>query len=103
MRGALKKFIVLAVLLCFIIGVFLSESFFVIYSNHEHDHNGIDGNCAVCAQLQNCDNLIKQIKISGDNIVFAFVNLFVVTAFFCCVLFLFKSDTLLKLKIRMNN
>jgi len=98
-----KRIIVLAFLLCFIAGIFLSESFLVIHANHQHDHNGIDGNCAACAQIQNYDNIIKQIKTSGDATAFMFVNLFAAIAFLYCVSFLFESNTLFKLKIKLNN
>ena len=103
-RQASKIIIVLAVLLCLITiaGFFLSEMYFLTHANHEHDHNGVGGGCATCAQIQNTENFLKQFGMSAGGASFASIYLFGAISFLCCISFLFGCQTPVKLKIKMN-
>ena len=55
------RIIALAFLVCFLIVSVLSSAFIFTHAEHAHDHNGVDGSCATCAQLQSAENILKQL------------------------------------------
>ena len=102
-RQPSKRIIAIAFLLCFVVGFFLSGIFFLTHVNHEHDHNGVDGSCDTCAQIQASENLIKQFGIFAVSLAFAVIILSAAIAVLFAISFLFGVQSPVKLKIRMNN
>jgi len=102
-KNTLKQTIVVTLLVCLIIVFLLSEAFVLLHSDHNHDHDGIGGSCAVCVQISSLENLLKQLSLSVDGVVFALINLFVALIILFCAASLIKSQTPVKLKIQMNN
>jgi len=99
----MRKGIALALLVCFILVSLLSATFIGAHSRHEHGHNGANGSCLVCAQIQNANNLLRQIFSAVSSTPLAYINLFFAAAFLCSVLPFHQVKTLVKLKIQMNN
>ena len=98
-----KRLIVLVVLLCFIVVSILSEVFILTHADHEHDHDGAHGSCAVCAQIQSAESLLKRLGTFAISAVFLFGGLLaaiaVMRSAFCAIILLSP----VALKIRMNN
>jgi len=87
----------------FIMTFLLSDICATVRMNHEHDLNGIGGNCAVCAHIQNAENLLKQIAIAAKSILSAIVGLISSVALLYVFSSVFESSTLVHLRIRMND
>ena len=102
-KRSVKKIITLALLVCFLLLAIFSEAFILSHAAHEHDHNGIDGGCAVCALLHNTENLFRQFGIAAAVILVWFTALLSGTAFLSFVFSLLFVNTPVKLKIRFNN
>ena len=102
-KNALKRAIAVTLLVCFIIVFLFSEAFVLLHSDHNHDHDGIGDICAVCVQISSFENMLKQLSLSVGGIIFTLINLFVVLIILGCAASLTKSQTLVKLKIQMNN
>jgi len=98
-----KRFIAIAILLCFFIVFFISEAYILTHAEHEHDHDGIDGNCAVCAYIQNAENFLRLIKSAVKNISLIVVGLFLSASSLYSVFRFAKFLTPIKLKVRMND
>ncbi|SHJ41159.1 hypothetical protein SAMN02745176_03490 [Lutispora thermophila DSM 19022] len=102
-KALMIKNIALAICVCFIVTSFLSTAFILTHSNHQHDHEGPNGTCAMCIHLTIAKNLLKQIFTAT------------VTNLFSLVLCLFISYclkpntqyiglfTLVSLKVRLDN
>jgi hypothetical protein len=50
---------------CFVLALVLSSAFIVTHSSHEHDSDGVDGGCAVCAHIVAAENLLKAVTVSA--------------------------------------
>lgn len=97
-----RNTITLVFLLFFISAMLISPLFILIYENHEHDHNGIDGACAICSQLQNAENLLKQLNLSAyenPRLLITAYLLAISLGIYC----LPKFQTLINLKVRLND
>ena len=113
MRGAIKniikneqmqkKYIALALLVCFSIVPLLSTVYIIIHACHEHEHYEIDDDCAVCEHILIAKSLLRQIGAAVKIMAYAFANLFAAVAVLCAVSNFCSSQTLVNLKIRMNN
>ena len=105
MKRASKRVVVLAFLICFIAALFFSNAFVLTHSDHDHDHDGAGGSCATCAHIQSAENLLKlkQIGATAKNIPFAFADLFSATGALCAISYLFRLQTPIDLKVRMND
>lgn len=104
MNNKQKIIITLAFLICFIIVSLLSEAFILTHSNHAHDRNGSHGACATCDQIQNAENLLKQLGTASLVAASFITGLFPVVAI--TQAFSFITTTLITpvtLKIRMIN
>jgi len=102
-RHMKKRLIALAVLLCFLVVSLLSGMFIFTHTDHEHDHNGVHGSCAVCEQINNFENLRKQLSMAASGTSFALLSLFAVVSTIQCIDSRIESSSLVALKIRMNN
>lgn len=102
-KQTIVKFVALTVLICFIVVSLLSGAFILTHADHEHDHNGVSGTCATCAQIQSAENLLKQLGTAVINAASVLAGLF---ASIAIIRSAFSNATLLTpvtLKIRMNN
>ena len=101
-RAAVRR---LALVLCilFIATTALSFAFIITHANHAHDHNGPDGACTTCIAVQSAGNLLKQIAISAVAVAAVLGGLF--TLLYCLKLsyLLRKLNTLISLKVQLNN
>ncbi|MDR1914219.1 MAG: hypothetical protein LBQ68_07055 [Clostridiales bacterium] len=92
--------------LCFLlIATFLISCIYIfVHAEHEHDHNGVEGDCSACMQVANAERLLKKFS----NI--AFGALIMVGIFFLIrrtgnkLAYIFKYVfSLITLKVRLNN
>jgi hypothetical protein len=60
-RTAIRR-IALACLLCFAVVFLLSSAFVCANANHRHDHNGLKGSCATCAQVAAKLDLLRALQ-----------------------------------------
>ena len=97
-----KKIVALAFLICFITVFLLSEAYILTNANHEHNHSGIDGNCAICVQIQNIENILKKIILFANNILLGLIGLIAIIILYA-ILFVIELYTLVNMKIQMNN
>jgi len=101
-RQQAKRVAALALLLCFLMVALLSGAFILTHANHQHDHLGVGGECAVCAQIHSLENQLKQFGAASGGVSFGLAGLFAVTALLCCVS-VTQYATPVRLKIRLNN
>ena len=97
-----KRIAALVFLLCFVTASLLSQAFILAHAHHEHDHLGVGGECAVCAQIQNARDQLKQFGAASVNVSVGLVGLFAVIALLCCAA-ASQFSTPVRLKIRLNN
>ena len=98
-----KKVFALIVLVCFIILSLFSEAFILTHDEHEHGHNGFGGSCALCVQLNNVENLLKQLVMAAAVATLGVISLLTTIAILYTVSSLLGLYTPVKLKIRLNN
>jgi len=98
-----KRLIALAFLLCFIVVSILSEVFILTHADHVHDNAEVDGSCATCAQIQNAENLWKQLGTAVVSAASTLAGLFAVIAMIQPASSGITLPTPVTLKIRMNN
>ena len=97
------RIIALTFLLCFLIVSLLSSAFIFTHAEHEHDHNGVDGSCATCAQLQRTENILKQFSTALAGTLFFIAGLFAAIGTLKVIAVYVFLPTPVTLKIRMNN
>jgi len=97
-----KRIAALAFLMCFVMVSLLSEVFFLTHTSHEHDHLG-GGSCVVCAHIQSAESLLRRFIAVSGGVLFGLVNLFAAIAGLDFISALFRSQTLIALKMRMNS
>ena len=97
-----KRITALVFLLCFIMTALLSEAFILTHANHDHDHLGIGGGCAICAHIQSVEGLRRQFGAASFGVALAWAGLFAVAALLCCIS-AFRFSTPVCLKTRLNN
>jgi len=98
-----NRIIIFAFLVCFIIAFPLFEVYILSFASQEHEHGDIGDTCTTCAQIQDSVNLLKQLVIYASGALSVSIYLVTVTMFFYSVLSLTRLNTLINLKIRMNN
>jgi hypothetical protein len=71
-KRPVKRLIALAVCVLFMAAASLSAAFMITCAHHEHDHNGPDESCAVCAHLASAGDLLKSMSaaVAGAALVF---------------------------------
>jgi len=111
-KQILKSRIALVLLICFVIVFLFSESFIIAHTVHEHDcdpiqergHNkDIDNGCNVCTHIQNVRNILKLIGITAGGASCVLFGLFAALAIYKYIFLQTGFQTLINLKIRMNN
>ncbi|MDR0858300.1 MAG: hypothetical protein LBN97_04645 [Oscillospiraceae bacterium] len=88
---------------CFVAALVLASAFIVVHGNHEHDTNGTDGACAVCACVSAAGNLLKAVSSAAAVCVFAFGAIFAALRLLKSLRLDFAVSTLTSVKIRLNN
>jgi hypothetical protein len=102
-KQTIKSNFVFMFLLCLVAVLLISITYIITHADHEHDHNGIDGDCEVCAKIQTTENLLKSIKMTARGSASLFILLFAATAILFSVSCSIENTTLVGLKIRNNN
>jgi len=95
--------IALAFLTCFLVVSILSGAFILAHANHEHDHNGANGSCAACAQLQNAENILKQFSTALAGALFIISGLYAAIGACKAIPVYVFLPTPVTQKIRINN
>ena len=99
----LNRTVGLAVIMCFVTVLLLSEVYVRASSRHEHDYTGLDGSCAVCAHIQNAQKRLRQLDAAPCGMSAASFNAFSDIVALPAVSFLTSLQTLVSSKIRLNN
>jgi uncharacterized PurR-regulated membrane protein YhhQ (DUF165 family) len=99
-RQAVKRAVALALLLCFVFVVLLSGAFVASHAEHEHNRDGFDNSCTVCALLQSTLNLLKSIAVFIICALLMPVILFTAISRLFIILYYYRSPV--KLNIRIN-
>jgi hypothetical protein len=100
-RRKTARLLAALICVCFIAALLLSSAFIVTHSGHEHDRNGADGGCAVCAHIAAAENLLKTVSVIA--------LIAAVTAFFAARLIRVSTyhtaagGTPIGQKVRLNN
>jgi len=111
-KQALKSRIAFVLLICFVIVFLLSKSFIITRTLHEHDcgpaqersHNkDVYIGCDICARIQKAVNILKLLGIAAACIFFTITGLFVISAIYKSIFLQSGFQTLISLKVRMNN
>jgi len=98
-----KRTAAFALLVCLLAVSFFSASLSVAHISHEHNESGANGCCAICAKIQNAENLFKQLITALGGEVFNASLLFGSAAVLLPITISITAYTPVKLKIRMNN
>lgn len=102
-RQMAKRLAVFVFLLCFIMVSIFSQTFIMAHADHKHDQNGAHGSCAACAEMQNTENMLKQLGVITGGALSVFAAIFAVAIIFKSAHTPIGFQTLANLKIRMNN
>ena len=100
---SVKKLAVLAICVCFTAGTLLSVVFVSSYSIHEHDQNGPDNSCVYCAYLSEVENLLKHLSVALVSAVMVFGVLSAIRFIYISACSHTVFNTLVSLKVRLNN
>jgi len=98
-----KRIIAYAFLICYLFMLLFSGLFVLTHFSHEHDHNGFEGACSACVQLQTIENILKQLGSSEISAVSVICGFFCLTLMLSPVVFDGARLTPVELKIRFNN
>ncbi|QIB68804.1 hypothetical protein Ami103574_05480 [Aminipila butyrica] len=95
--------IALAMCVIFIAVSLFSAAYIITQANHTHDHNGPDGSCVTCAHLALAGNLLRSISAVVVGSAPLWGGLFVVLSI-CKPHYSYgKLNTLVHLKVKLNN
>jgi len=97
------RIIALIFLVCFLVVSILSSAFILTHADHEHDHNGVSGSCATCAQLQSAENILKQFSTALLGVLFSIAGLYAAIVILKAIAVHVSLSTPVALKIKMNN
>ncbi|MDR3310719.1 MAG: hypothetical protein LBS90_05170 [Oscillospiraceae bacterium] len=93
----------LALCVCFAVVFLLSAAFVATHANHEHDHNGADGCCAVCARVAAARSLLCRLSAAAAVAALALGGMFAAFRDPRGDASAADALTLVGLKIRLNN
>ena len=102
-RQSPKRLVALGILLCLVMVSLLSETFILTHANHKHDHFGVGGECAVCAQVQSAENQLKQFGTVISVALLALIGFFAALAILYFAASSIAFQTPVYLKTRLNN
>jgi hypothetical protein len=84
--------------------VFLNSiSYVAAHLNHIHDHDGTGGACAVCVHIAASEKLLKQLSSAYAATAVISVGLFVTLILLKPMRPCLGLNTLISLKVRLNN
>jgi hypothetical protein len=87
----------------FIAALALSSTFILTHANHEHDNNGVNGSCGACAHIVAAENLLKTISTAVAISAFSLGVLYAALLMLKFARFGIAENTLIGLKVRLNN
>ena len=94
--------VALAVLICLVAAFLLSITYIVANAGHDHKHYNTDGECDTCAHIKSAENLFNQLA-SAINIIPVLIALLSFLTVLYKLVYLSKLQTLINLKVQMNN
>jgi len=97
-----QRFIALAFLLCFAVVFLLTETFILSHASHDHEFLVTGGNCNICTQIQTAKKLLRQIGTVVCGVLFSLVSILTIAIILSCFSSLFKIQTQVNLRIRIN-
>ena len=74
-----------------------------VYIAVEANHNCSGEDCAICHQLQVCENLLKSIGLAGFGIVAAAAGAYTLCRVISACTELIRAFTLVSLKVKLSN
>jgi len=98
-----KRIAAFIILLFFIFTSLLSGIYIISHTNHEHDRNASNGGCAVCLQIKEAVHILSQLRLAVVSMFIIIIYLFILVFALGSLLSFFEADSLIKLKVRMNN
>jgi hypothetical protein len=98
-----KRVIALVFLVLFLSVSILLSIFILTHADHEHSNNGVSGNCVICIQLRNSENILRQFSEAFINILLVVYGVIVLAILRKLIAFYVTFDTPVSMKIRMNN
>ena len=101
-RGA-ARIVALALLACFAVVILLAELSVLAHLDHVHDHDGVGGKCITCAYVQNAAGMLKHLGAAACGVALSLAYLLAAMAAMQNAASLLRSQTLVRLKARMNN
>ena len=96
-----RKVAMLLTFVCFFLLIILLRSYIITQANHSHDY--YKHGCSVCINIENAEYFLSQIGIVLKPALILSLLLFLILTMQSSNLGLFQQDSLVKLKIRMNN
>gem|GEM_PF-771204 len=102
-RRRMIRTVALLLLFCVVLFFLLSEAFVFSHVQHTHNHNGIDGNCAICALLHNAEQLLKHYGGIAAHASLGHAGLFMATTAVYFAICLLRFSTPVQKKTRLNN
>ncbi|MDR0904647.1 MAG: hypothetical protein LBN00_00495 [Oscillospiraceae bacterium] len=102
-RPKSARLIAALICVCFVVALVLSSAFIAIHENHEHDNDGADGGCAVCAHIAAAENLLKTVSAAAALSAVALGTMLAALIVLKSVRSGIADNTLISLKVRLNN
>jgi hypothetical protein len=102
-RPKSARLIAALICVCFVVALVLSSAFIAVHANHEHDSDGADGGCAVCAHIAAAENLLKSVSAAAALSAVALGALLAALIVSKSVRSGITDSTLISLKVRLNN
>ena len=100
---SVKRWVALTIFIFLIVGYLLSATFILKYIYHEHDTNGIEGSCEICAHFTMAENIMKHLCATAASALFALVYFFVIRAVLKPADFHSDFYTPVRMKVRINS
>ena len=97
----LKRRIALIVSICLIGIIILFRSYIVIQTDHSHVYN--DYGCVVCFNVQSAEYVLRQLGMATKIILLLSFSLLISLALFSENVVYSNCNSLIQLKVRMNN
>ena len=99
-----KRLVALALAVCCLIAFLLSSIYLIIHDEHDkYDHHEAEGICEICVLISYAKSLLGFNGEAARSALFAFPDLFMLAILAYSAAFLWKSNTLVGQKIRMND
>lgn len=97
----LKQKKTLAMMLAILLSVIMFSS--VLFISVEASHDCIGDSCLICCQIQNCENLLKNLTVAGDTACLILAVFFAVCTVCAGAFAPIFHITLVNLKVKLSN